>query len=91
MQIATPLACSLALAVGAAVLTACDPSVPAADPPLADPYDVGKMTLKSAPAGDGSPGGDEDRQPWAECNTGAPASPSIRSFLQLTTGQRCDV
>jgi hypothetical protein len=63
MQIATPLACSLALAVGAAVLTACDPSVPAADPPLADPYDVGKMTLKSAPAGDGSPGGDEDRQP----------------------------
>ena len=32
------------------LLTACNPSAPAADPPLADPYDVGKMTLKSAPA-----------------------------------------
>src|SRR4029453_12307011 len=49
-QIATPLACSLALEVAAVLLTACNPSAPAADPPLADPYDVGKMTLQSAPA-----------------------------------------
>ena len=45
MHIATPLACSLAFGAAAVLLTACNPSAPAADP-----YDVGKMDLKPVPA-----------------------------------------
>ena len=45
MQIATRLACSLALGAAAVLLTACNPSAPATDP-----YDVGKMDLKPVPA-----------------------------------------
>lgn len=44
MQIAVPLAGSLALAA-AVLLTACNPGAPATDP-----YDVGKMDLKPIPA-----------------------------------------
>ena len=48
MQIASRLACSLALGAAAALaLTACNPGVPA---PVTDPYDAAKMDLKPAPA-----------------------------------------
>jgi hypothetical protein len=45
MQIAARLVCSLASGAAAVLLTACNPSAPAADP-----YDVGKMDLKPVPA-----------------------------------------